>query len=152
MAIIYIDEEKGLDADTTDGSESSPFKSLTQAYLRNGPESEYRVKKINDDFKPAAKAALKKAANYASRQRKKDKDASTRSEMEAQRESARQAVLEKAKNIKITEDPALPKAVLIDIAEADPKVIGQLRKNENEPKEGVRRVRVQGRVNRVAKQ
>jgi len=152
MAIIYIDEEKGLDADTTDGSESSPFKSLTQAYLRNGPESEYRVKKINDDFKPAAKAALKKAANYASRQRKKDEDACTRSEMEAQRESARQAVLEKAKNIKIAEDPALPKAVLIDIAEADPKVIGQLRKNENEPKEGVRRVRVQGRVNRVAKQ
>ena len=110
------------------------------------------MKKVNDDFKPAAKTALKKAANYASRQRKKDEDASTRSEMEARRENARLAVLEKAKDIKITEDPALPKAVLINIAETDPKVIGQLRKSENEPKEGVLRVRVQGRVNRVAKQ
>ena len=152
MAIIYVDEEKGVDADSTEGTETAPFKSLAQAYLKHGSENEYQVKKVNEEYKPAAKAALKKAVNYASQQRKKADDAAKRANREAEEEAARQVILEQAKNIKITEDPALPEALLINIAETDPKIIGQLRKSNDEPKEGVKRVRVQGRVYRVAKQ
>jgi asparaginyl-tRNA synthetase len=153
MAIVYIDEEKGIDAHGTQGTEAAPFKSLSEAYLERGSDNEYQVKKKDEDeYKPAAKSALKKAANYADSQRKKRDAAAKRAEKEAQEEAARRAALEQAKNIKITEDPALPDAVLINIAETDPKVIGPLRKSSDEPKEGVLRVRVQGRVQRVAKQ
>ena len=145
MAIIYVDEEKGLDTDTTLGTEAAPFKSLGQAYLQHGPDNEYQVKKTNEEYKPAAKAALKKAVNYASQQRKKIDQAAKRAEREAEEEAARQAILEQAKDIKITEDPALPEAITINIAETDPKIIGQLRKSNDEPKGGVVRIRVQGR-------
>jgi asparaginyl-tRNA synthetase len=129
------------------------FKSLSQAYLERGPDDEYQVKKKDgEEYKPAAKSALKKAASYADQQRKKRDAAAKRAEKEALEKAALEAVIEQAKSIKITEDPTLPEAVLINIAEADPRVVGQLRKSSDEPKEGVLRVRVQGRVQRVAKQ
>ena len=154
MAVIYIDEEKGLDAqDGGSGTEASPLKNLQEAYITHGPDNDFQVKKKGEDeFKPAAKSALKKAANFAEQQRKKQEAAAKRAEKEAQEEAAREAALEAAKNIKITEDDALPKAVLIKLSDTDPKFIGQLRKSADEPKEGVIRVRVQGRVQRVAKQ
>ena len=153
MAIIYIDEGKGIDAHDTQGTEAAPFKSLSQAYLERGPDDEYQVKKKDgEEYKPAAKSALKKAASYADQQRKKRDAAAKRAEKEAHEKAALEAAIEQAKSIKITEDPALPEAVLINIAEADPRVVGQLRKSSDEPKEGVLRVRVQGRVQRVAKQ
>ncbi|POR34706.1 Asparaginyl-trna synthetase [Tolypocladium paradoxum] len=140
MTVIYIDEEKGIDANDTPGTVASPFNSLSQAYLQHGPEKEYRVRKKDEgEYKPAAKAGLKKAANYADTQRKKRAAAADRAEKEAQEEAAREAVLAQAKDIKIAEDPVLPQAVLINIGETDPQVIGL-------------RVRVQGRVHRVAKQ
>lgn len=153
MAVIYIDEEKGIDAPETQGTEAAPFKTLSEAYIIHGAESEYQVKKKDDEeFKPAAKAAMKKAVNYADQQRKKKEAAAKRAEKESQEEAAREAILEQAKNIKISEDADLPKAVLIKLAETDSKIIGQLRKKSDEPQEGVVRVRVQGRVQRVAKQ
>jgi asparaginyl-tRNA synthetase len=153
MAIIYIDEGKGIDAHDTQGTEAAPFKSLSQAYLERGPDDEYQVKKKDEEeYKPAAKSALKKAASYADQQRKKRDAAAKRAEKEAHEKAALEAAVEQAKSIKITENPALPEAVLINIAEADPRVVGQLRKSSDEPKEGVLRVRVQGRVQRVAKQ
>lgn len=153
MAVIYIDEEKGIDAPETQGTETAPFKSLLIAYSEKGADNEYQVKKKGEEeFKPAAKAALKKAVNYADQQRKKREAAAKRADKEAQEEAAREAILEQAKNIKITEDPALPETKSINIAETNPEVIGQLRKNKDEPAEGVVRVRVQGRVARVAKQ
>lgn len=154
MAVIYIDEEKGIDAHDTEGTEAAPFKSLPQAYVeRGGAANEYKVKKQGEDeYKPAAKSALKKAVNFAEQQAKKRDAAAKRAEKEAQKEADFQAALAQAKNLKITEDPALPKAVLINIGETDPKVIGKLRKTGDESKEGVLRVRVQGRVQRVAKQ
>ena len=153
MAIIHIDEEKGSDSHETQGTDATPFKSLSQAYLEHGPDNEYKVKKKDEEeYKPAAKSALKKAAHYADQQRKKRDAAAKRAEKEAQEKAALDAAIEQAKSIKITEDPTLPEAVLINIAEVDPKVIGQLRKSSDEPKEGVLRVRVQGRVQRVAKQ
>ncbi|KAK7744295.1 hypothetical protein SLS62_010322 [Diatrype stigma] len=154
MAILYIDEEKGVDAqDGGAGTEAAPLKNLQEAYISHGPDNEFQVKKKGEDeYKPAAKSALKKAASYAEQQRKKQEAAAKRAEKEAQEEAAREAALEAAKSIKITEDPALPEAVLVKLNATDPNVIGQLRKSPDEPKEGVLRVRVQGRVQRVAKQ
>ncbi|KAJ9293998.1 hypothetical protein DTO271G3_7374 [Paecilomyces variotii] len=153
MAVIYIDEERGIDAPETQGTEAAPFKSLQEAYLVRGADNEYQVKKKGEEeYKPAASSALKKAVKYADIQRKKREQAAKQAEKKADEEAAREAILEQAKNIKISEDESLPKAVLINIAETDPKVIGKLRKNKDEPKEGVVRVRVQGRVQRLAKQ
>lgn len=152
MAVIYIDEEKGIDAPETQGTEAAPFKSILIAYSEKGAENEYQVKKKGDEeYKPAAKAALKKAVNYADQQRKKREAAAKRADKDAQEEAAREAILEQAKNIKISEDPALPQAVLINIAETEFKIIGALRKKDT-ANEGSVRVRVQGRVQRVAKQ
>ena len=152
MAVIYVDEEKGLDV-PGQGSESAPFKTVSVAYLENGADHEYKVKKKDDEeFKPAAKAAMKKAVAYSDQQRKKREAAAKRAEKDAADQAALEATLEAAKNIKISEDPALPKAVSIKVTETDPKVIGQLRKSKDEPAEGVIRVTVQGRVQRVAKQ
>lgn len=153
MGVIYIDEVKGVDAPDTPGTEAAPFKSLMQAYLEHGADNEYKVKKDGEDeYKPAAKAGMKKAVSYSEQQRKKREAAAKRAEKDAQDAAALEAVLEAAKNIKITEDPALPKAVLINLGETNPEIIGKLRKTKDEPTEGVVRVRVQGRVQRVAKQ
>ena len=75
MAVIYIDEEKGLDAqDGGSGTEASPLKNLQEAYITHGPDNDFQVKKKGEDeFKPAAKSALKKAANFAEQQRKKQR-------------------------------------------------------------------------------
>ncbi|KAF4469532.1 asparaginyl-trna synthetase [Fusarium albosuccineum] len=153
MAVIYVDEQGGSDLPETQGTESSPFKSILEAFYRHGAETEYQVKKKDDEeYKPAAKAALKKAANYAAQQKKKLEAAAKRAEKDAQEEAARLAVLEQAKKIQIVDDPALPTPVRINLADTDSAVIGQLRKSKDEPTEGVKRVSVQGRVQRVAKQ
>ena len=155
MTTIYIDEERGFDGTDTQRTEASPFQSLAQAYLKHGSDNEYRVKKKGDEeVKPAAKAALKKAVNYADAQRKKREAAAKRAEKEKQETADAEAALAAAQNIHIAEDPALPKATLIDIEETDPQVIGRLRKTQDEPPQNgaARRVRVQGRVHRVAKQ
>lgn len=153
MATFYVDENVGVDGTDTVGSESSPFKTLVQAYLRHGADASYSVKKQGEEeYKPAAKAALKKAANYAETQRKKAAAAAERAEKEAQQEANREAVLAQAKDLKITEDPNLQPAKLIQIGETDPKVLGSLRRPGSTSADGVLRVRVQGRVHRLAKQ
>jgi asparaginyl-tRNA synthetase len=155
MAIIYVDDEAGTDAPDIEarGTEAAPFKSLPQAYLEFGPDHEYHVKK-DEEYKPATKSALKKAVKFAEQQQKK-RDA--RAEKEAQDKAALEATIERAKNIKITQDPGLPEAVHIRLNETDPSIIGQLRKGGQEPKDqktedSAVRVRVRGRVQRVAKQ
>ncbi|KAK7431597.1 hypothetical protein QQZ08_001815 [Neonectria magnoliae] len=153
MAVIYIDEERGIDADGTPGTLSEPFKSLLEAFVRHGADADYQVKKKDDEeYKPATKSGLKKAAAYAAQQRKKLESAAARAEKDAEQEAARLAVLEEAKNIKIVDDPSLPKPVRIALAATDPAIIGQLRKSQDDPQDGVSRVRIQGRVQRVAKQ
>jgi asparaginyl-tRNA synthetase len=150
MAILYIDEENGVDTADALGTEEKPFKTITQAFLCNGPENEYKIKKTGDmEYKPAAKSALKKATNYADIQRRKREAAAKRVEKDLVHANALSI---QAKSIIITEDPNLPSAVLINIGEVDPSVIGSLRQTDGEPKSGVLRVRVQGRVHRVAKQ
>lgn len=153
MAVIYIDEEAGSDLPEVQGTESAPYKTIFEAFFRHGAESEYQVKKKGDEeYKPAAKSALKKATNYAAQQKKKLEAAAKRAEKEAQEEAAREAVLEEAKKIQIVNDPSLPEPVRINLGEIDAAVIGVLRKSKDEPAEGVKRVSVQGRVQRVAKQ
>ncbi|RFU25361.1 hypothetical protein B7463_g10980, partial [Scytalidium lignicola] len=151
MAIIYIDEEAGNDALDIEapGTEAAPFKTLSHAYLKFGPDHEYNVKKKDEEYKPAAKSALKKAVKFAEQQQKKQ---DARAEREAQDNAALEATIERAKNIKITQDPALPEAVLIRLNETDPSIIGQLRKKDQETESPAVRVRIQGRVRRVAKQ
>lgn len=153
MAVIYIDEEAGSDLPEVQGTESAPYKTIFEAFFRHGAESEYQVKKKDDEeYKPAAKSALKKATSYAAQQKKKLEAAAKRAEKEAQEEAAREAVLEEAKKIKIVNDPSLPEPVRINLGETDAAVVGVLRKSKDEPAEGVKRVSVQGRVQRVAKQ
>ncbi|KAK3318324.1 hypothetical protein B0H66DRAFT_233172 [Apodospora peruviana] len=152
MAIIYVDEVKGSDGPETQGTEASPFQSVSVAYVQHGPDQEYRVKKKEDEeYKPAAAAALKKAVKYAAQHKKKLEAAAARAEKEAQDKAAREAVLEKAKSLKISQDPTLPAPVRINLDETDDKIIGALRKSDSEPGSAVR-VSVQGRVQRVAKQ
>ncbi|KAK7402881.1 hypothetical protein QQX98_011366 [Neonectria punicea] len=151
MTVIFIDEELGVDAHETPGTASTPFKTLLEALFHHGPDTQYRVmKKDDEEYKPAAKSALKKAANYAANQRKKLQAAAKREEKEATEDAAREAVLEETKMIQIIDDPALPKPILISLIETDRAIIGHLRKSKDETK--AVRVRVQGRVQRVAKQ
>jgi asparaginyl-tRNA synthetase len=149
MTVIHVDEVHGSDSPgSTRGSDALPFRTLSQAYLQHSPDGEYRVKKANEDeYKPASKSALKKAASYAAQQQKKAANAASN---EAAREAAQQAALEQAKAIKIQEDPSLAVALQIALNDTDPKTIGKLRESEDDT--GVVRVKVQGRVHRVAKQ
>merc|ERR1712230_360962 len=72
----YVDEAVGFDSTEGDGSQAKPYKSVSYAYLQHGGETTYLVKNKEKgegepEWKAAAKAALKKAANYADQQKKK---------------------------------------------------------------------------------
>ena len=165
---IYIDEETG--SETASGSRETPFKSLQQAFLKHGDSVEYLVRKKEaestpdgsvaektTEWKPPAKAALKKAVNYADQQKKKaskEKDLAIRQQKE---EEDRQKVFEEAKKIKIEENTSFPKAVKIKLDEVNPQVVklgsGERAKDVDysAPNRGTR-VRVFGRVHRERKQ
>ena len=151
MAKIYIDEDKGLAlANGATGEQSSPYQSLTEAFLHHSAEVEYRVRKDGEEeYQPAAKSALKKAASYAKQQQKKQEAAAKRAE---EKEVQDAALVKAARSTKITENLNLPAAVLINVGDTKLEKIGLLRKSEHEPEQGVKRIRVQGRVHRVAKQ
>lgn len=159
---VYVDEEIGQDTESAQGTEQSPYKSVQYAYLQQGAAVEYLVRKreaapgqdgaepvTEAEWKPAAKAALKKAANFADAQKKKAAKEKELAIREKKLEEERQKVLEEAKKIVITEDTSLPKAVKIKLDEKDPAVV-KLRKPDNE--EHGTRVRVFGRVHRERKQ
>ncbi|KAG9765853.1 asparaginyl-tRNA synthetase, partial [Aureobasidium melanogenum] len=144
---IYVDEEKGFDAESATGSEQAPYKSVQYAFLQHADNAQYQVRKSAEEpeWKPAAKAALKKAANYADAQKKKaakEKDLAIRLQKE---EEDRQKVLEEAKKIEVNEDPSLPAALKMKL---DNKMV-QLRGNGVD--QGTR-VRVFGRVHRYRHQ
>ena len=151
---IHIDEQAGQDSSEADGSESRPFKSVQHAFLHHGDQAQYFSKKKEGDeteatYKPAAKAALKKAANYADAQRKKagkERELAIRQQKE---EEERQKALEETKKIVIKEDTSLPKAVKINLGEKREEFVklGSL-----DGKQKGTRVRVFGRVHRERKQ
>lgn len=152
MGVIHIDQDRGVDSSATDGNESHPFQTLSEAYLRYGPDNDYRVKKRDEnEYQAVPKSALKKAAKFAETQRKKQAAATKRLDKEAEAQTALLAALEQAKSLKITEDLSLPEARLVSLAEIDTKIIGPLRKSSDSSTKGYR-IKVQGRVFRVAKQ
>lgn len=160
---IYIDEEIGHDDTSSgDGSESKPYKSLQFAYLQHTDSASYLVKRKEGDeeeatWKPAAKAAMKKAVNYAEQQKKKAGKEKELALRQKQEEEERQKTLDEAKKIVIKEDPNLPKAVRINLGEKRPEIVklgSGDRKKEVDYNSGERgtRVRVYGRVHRERRQ
>ena len=101
---IHVDEEAGHDSEAADGSPAKPFKTLGYAYLLHADHAQYLSKKRDGDepeptYKPAAKAAMKKAVNYADQQRKKaakEKELAIRQQKE---DEERAKVFEEAKKI-----------------------------------------------------
>lgn len=172
---IYVDELIGQDTPETQGTEAAPYKTVSYAYWQH-PEQEYLVRKPADEatteaadgtettpeatWKPAAKAALKKAVNFADIQKKK---ASKEKELQAKKEKEdadRAAALEKTKLIVIEEDLNLPKAIKIRLDEKDPSKV-KLRsgaskstgeKDVDSTVESGTRVKVFGRVHRKREQ
>src|ERR1700761_6359795 len=70
---IYVNEETGKDDETAVGTQELPYRSLNYAYLQTDGKGEYLVRKVPQEneapeegsgFKPAAKAAMKKAQNF----------------------------------------------------------------------------------------
>ncbi|EGP86740.1 asparagine--tRNA ligase [Zymoseptoria tritici IPO323] len=159
---IYIDEEVGQDTQEVDGSEAKPFKTVQYAYLQHTDQAQYQVKKKEGDepeatWKPAAKAALKKAANYADAQKKKagkEKELAIRQQKE---DEERQKVFDDAKKIVLKEDTSLPKSVKINLGETRPEKVklgsGERSKEVDYTSENRgTRVRVMGRVHRFRQQ
>ncbi|KAM0261684.1 hypothetical protein ACHAQJ_002136 [Trichoderma viride] len=156
MATIYIDEDIGKDEVSQAGTEEAPYKTLQFAYLQRPAEAQYLTRKSQNaedeaakEWKPAAKAALKKAVNYFDVQKKK---AAKEQELVVRRkkeEEERAKALEAAKAIVIKEDPSLPAAVRIGLDEVGDHI--KLRKLDDSESKGTR-VRVFGRVHRERKQ
>jgi len=159
---IHYDEDTGQDTTEANGSQSQPYKSLGFAYFQHGDQVQYLQKnkekgENEPEWRPAAKAALKKAVNYADAQRKKagkEKELALRQQKES---DEREKALEEAKKIVISEDTSLPKAVKISIGEKRPEIIklgsGERSKDVDysSDKRGSR-VQVFGRVHRERKQ
>ncbi|KAJ4346991.1 uncharacterized protein N0V89_010925 [Didymosphaeria variabile] len=157
----YIDEDVGQDIDTQTGDESLPFKSLGFAVLTHGESHTFLTRKsvtgevtegsdssARLDWKPAAKAALKKAVNYAKAQKKKAEKAQELEAQQAKVLADRTKVLDEAKKITLQEDKSLPAPVKIKLDEIDPQKV-QL--GDGKDKMGTR-VRVFGRVHRERRQ
>ncbi|KAF2101740.1 asparaginyl-tRNA synthetase [Rhizodiscina lignyota] len=160
---IYIDEDVGVDETTAQGTESAPYKSLQFAYLQHPGVASYLMRKsktgavpegsddsVRLEWKPAAKSALKKAANFYEQQKKKQAREKELAAQQAEDEKRRQQVLEDAKKITIEEDMSLPMSEKIKLDEKDPVKV-KLRKADGSGDKGTR-VRVHGRVHRERKQ
>ncbi|KAF7190947.1 Asparagine--tRNA ligase, cytoplasmic [Pseudocercospora fuligena] len=141
---IHIDEEVGQDTPEVDGSQSKPYKTLQFAYLQHLDQAQYLVKKKeNDDepaeYKPAAKAAMKKAVNYADQQKKKAGKEKELALRVAKEQEEREKTIAAAKSIVITEDKSLPEAKPIILDDTRPELKDT-------------RVKVTGRVHRQRQQ
>ncbi|KAI5291926.1 hypothetical protein KEM52_000028 [Ascosphaera acerosa] len=162
---IYIDEDAGRDEPPATGAEAAPYKTLVYALLQHheaAPDAEYLTRKSvtgalaeGEDasarlaWKPATKSAKKKAVNLVEQRRRKaakDAEIAIREKEEA---AKRAAVLEEAKKVVVTEDPALPPAVRIRLDDAGDTIVAGA---PDGPKGTGTRVRVFGRVHRLRAQ
>ena len=168
---VHIDEDVGKDDQGARGTEQDPYKTLLFALIQHppteglqyltrksetGPVSEDGDPAVRLEWKPATKSALKKANNLYEQHLKKAAKGDQLAIREKQEAEKRQQVLEEAKKVKITQDPALPKAFKIRLNEKDPKVV-KLRsgtsKQDVDYSEGRgTRVRVTGRIHRLRSQ
>ena len=158
---FYADEDVGTDGPSQPGTETAPFKTLAFAVLTHGEAAKFLVRRsltgdVSEgadasarlEWRPPAKAAMKKAVSYAKTLQKKaakELELVARQEKEA---ADRQKVLEEAKKIVVTEDPNLPKAQRIKLDETDP---ANVQLGDRAGTRGTR-VRVFGRVHRERRQ
>lgn len=170
---IYVDEDVGKDDSTAAGSQESPYKTLLFAYIQSPPRQpdgpQYLIRKperatvVEDldlagrqDWKPAAKSALKKAATLYEQHKKKLARGEELALREKKEAVQRQQGLEEAKKIMVVQDPSLPEATKIMLNEKDPMVV-KLRSSKSEKdidhsaRRGTR-VRATGRVHRLRTQ
>lgn len=170
---VYVDEDKGIDDASADGTEQHPYQTLLFAHIQHPPTSsdgpQYQTRKSQiasagtdgdpapiSEWKPATKSALKKAANLYEQHKKKLAKGNQLAMREKQEADNRQQGLEEAKKIKITQDASLPKATKIMLDEKDPKKV-KLRSagSEKDADQGEgkgSRVRVTGRIHRLRTQ
>ncbi|MCJ1407672.1 hypothetical protein MMC19_001743 [Ptychographa xylographoides] len=149
----HIDGEHGVDESPADGSSTHPYKTLGYAYIQNidQPTEHYLVR--TSDTKPPegpegelvwkapTQSAVKKAQGVLERHKKKlEKQQSVEEENRRQH----QAALERASSIVVSEDPSLPQATRITIANKDIKL-------GDEHQQGTR-VKVCGRIHRLRAQ
>lgn len=168
----YIDEDIGKDDPSADGSEQSPYKTLLFAHIQHPPaqthDPQYFTRKSETgaipadgdensrlEYKAASASALKKVTKlYEQHKRKvaKGDELAIREKEEAEK---RQQVLEKAKEIHITQDPKLPKALKIHLDEKGSYIklrSGNSSKDVDYSDGLSTRVRVNGRIHRLRSQ
>lgn len=170
---IYVDEVGGADAAQAVGTEAAPYKTLVYAYQQHPQEQQFLVKKAAEpvpdqdkaglatgdeaghvageeaEYKPAAKAAMKKVVNAYDAYKKKQAKEKDLLAIREKEDAERAKTYEEAKKIELVEDKSLPKAVKIKLNQKDPSVV-KLRATGSE--EQGTRVRVFGRVHRERKQ
>ncbi|KAF2687703.1 asparaginyl-tRNA synthetase [Lentithecium fluviatile CBS 122367] len=157
----YIDEDVGRDDPTQTGDESLPFKSLGFAVLTHGETHKFLTRKsvtgeipegsnasARLEWRPVAKAAMKKAVNYAKAQKKKAEKEHEQLALRQKEHADREKVLDEAKKIVLEEDSSLPKPVRIKLDDTDPE---KIKLGDGKDTKGTR-VRVFGRVHRERKQ
>ena len=157
----YIDEDVGHDNSDQSGDQELPYKSLGFAVLTRGDTAKFLTRKsvtgevaegadatTRLEWKPVAKAAMKKAVNYAKTQKKKAEKEQEQLAIRMREEAARNKVLDEAKKIVLEEDSSLPQAVKIKLDDTDPKKITL---GDGKDAKGTR-VRVFGRVHRERRQ
>ncbi|KAF2134661.1 cytoplasmic asparaginyl-tRNA synthetase-like protein [Dothidotthia symphoricarpi CBS 119687] len=160
-ATYYIDEDVGHDTPEQTGDESLPYKSLGYAVYTRGETAKFKTRKsvtgdvpegadatVRLEWKDVAKAAMKKAVNYAKTQKKKAEKEHEQLALRQKEDAARSKVLEEAKQIVLEEDTSLDKAIKIKLDDTDSKKITL---GDGKETKGTR-VRVFGRVHRERRQ
>ena len=164
---VYIDDSTGQDTESASGTESAPYQTLSYAFIQKPPSEgrEYLTRKSGLDetsgqsvleWKPPAKSALKKATNFYEQHKKKQAKSEELALREKRDSEGRQKSLEAAKQVKITQDEKLPKAVKIHLNEKDPSKI-KLRSGDSSKEVDYSaghgtRVRITGRIHRLRSQ
>ena len=166
-SMIYVDESAGQDTEDAAGTKDTPYQTLSYAFIQDPPIEgrEYFSRKSEIDadtgnsvleWKPAAKSALKKASTALEQHKKKQAKSEELAIREKQEQDQRQKALEAAKEVKITEDPELPKAVKIHLNEKDPSKVklrsGNSSKEVDYSSGHGTRVRITGRIHRLRSQ
>jgi len=159
ITTIYVDTDVGLDEESQPGTESKPYKTLAFAYIQQGgSEGKTYLSRAsttgpvsaNGDpaerlvWKDPAKAAIKKAQGALDAHKKKLLKQQQQAAQEEEKEKARLKHLDEAKKIVLEENPSLPKAVKITIADKDVEL------GEGDIK-GTR-IKVSGRIHRLRQQ
>lgn len=160
-ATYYVDEDVGQDIDTQPGDESLPYKTLGFAVLTRGEDAKFMARKsltgevaegadasARLEWKPAAKAAMKKAVNFAKAQKKKAGKEQEQLALRTKEEADRKKVLDDSKKIIVEEDTSLPEAIKIKLDDTDST---KIKLGNGSDVKGTR-VRVFGRVHRERRQ